>query len=171
MSNKLFDLSSTVGRSVRINRGGPESIVGKMLAVKPDHLVLQNEEGIVYIKTEHIKSISLDSKDYADILPPPDDNSLPQFIDQENFVSVLSQMEDRWVQINRRGPDKVEGILTSSDNEMCVLASGNEIVHVMNFHIRNISYAVPKQDDGKQKEQRGEEQQKDKQGDQGEAKK
>ncbi|MGO4274339.1 DUF2642 domain-containing protein, partial [Paenibacillus sp. TAF58] len=52
-------LGSLVGSEVRINRGGPDSIVGRLLSVHHDYLVVRMNDGtIVYIQLQHIKSIS-----------------------------------------------------------------------------------------------------------------
>ena len=50
--NKLI-LSPLVGSKIRVDRGGPESRYGRLLAVKDDHIVLYIEnEGIAYYKLQ-----------------------------------------------------------------------------------------------------------------------
>ncbi|MCA0755441.1 hypothetical protein KP806_10295 [Paenibacillus sp. N4] len=56
-----------VGKCVKINRGGPESLEGKLLAVKSDFYVLKTRKGIVYINADHVKSIT-EKKDNKDCL-------------------------------------------------------------------------------------------------------
>ena len=51
-------LLSFIGKTVKINRGGPESIVGRLIAVHADYIVLLTKDGIVYVNTAHIKSIT-----------------------------------------------------------------------------------------------------------------
>ncbi len=51
-------LQSLIGKNVKINRGGPDSIQGKLLAVKSDFLVLSTNEGVVYVASSHVKSIT-----------------------------------------------------------------------------------------------------------------
>ncbi|WP_423407073.1 hypothetical protein AABM38_14490 [Heyndrickxia sp. MSNUG] len=154
--DKMSRLSSMVGRTVRLDRGGPESRSGKVLAVQPDHLVLYNEaEGVIYYKTEHVKSVSLDTKDYSDLTPTAEGYINPTFIKEESFQSVLGNMKHRWVKINRGGPESVEGMLTEIYDDYLLLTVNNEIVSVFNFHIRSISYMSANQNNeaGKQENQ------------------
>ena len=42
-------LLSFIGKPVKINRGGPESMVGRLIAVHADYIVLLTKDGIVYV--------------------------------------------------------------------------------------------------------------------------
>jgi spore coat protein B len=140
--DKLAILSSLVGKIVRIDRGGPESRVGRLLAVKPDHLVIYCEgEGIVYYKNDHIKSISIDERENIKRLNQ-ENMFIPPFLDFDDFTTVLKNMTYRWVQINRGGPERLEGVLTDANDERILLVVKDEIVSVFNFHVRNISYLL-----------------------------
>jgi spore coat protein B len=159
--NHLYDLASMVGKAVRVNRGGPDAVKGKLLAAKSDHLVIHSEEnGVIYLKTEHIKSITVDAKDYSDLKPLPYDYVQPQFLDMEDFTTVMGNMQQRWVQVNRGGPEKIEGIMAYCNKDMATLVVGNELVHVINEHIRCVGYAVQQNND-KEKEEKGREAEKD----------
>ena len=151
---KHAELLDMVGMAIRVNRGGPEVIVGKLLAAKPDHIVVYTEGGAVYVKTKHIKSVTVNSKDYSDLMPLPCDYVQPKFIDEEDFEKVLEKMEGRWIQVNRGGPDKVEGILVKSCEDTSMVVAGNEVIHVMNYHIRSVSFAPQKQADDKEKDEK-----------------
>ncbi|MDD9269986.1 hypothetical protein ACFPES_23295 [Paenibacillus sp. GCM10023248] len=139
-------LELLVGKDVRVDRGGPESRLGKLLVVKDDYIVVYiKDTGNVYYKTEHIKSVSVDTRTIADtsvVIVDPDlpEPLLPPVIDGVDFIAVVKEMKFRWVQINRGGPEKIEGILTDVTDILVTLTVGSEIVRVMPFHIRNISY-------------------------------
>ncbi|MFS0784242.1 hypothetical protein [Bacillus sp. 1P06AnD] len=152
--DKLSRLSSMIGKTVRLDRGGPESRTGQVLSVQKDFLVLYNEkEGVIYYKTDHIKSVSVDAKDYSDLTPPTDDFVPPSFIQTDCFTSVLDNMKHRWVKINRGGPESVEGLLTEIFDDHLLLIINNELASVFNFHIRSISYSseAEKQEKSKDK--------------------
>lgn len=146
------NLDLLVGKLIRVDRGGPESRLGKLLAVKGDHLVVyinnDSEEGILYYKTDHIRSLSLDTRDVTDIPPvTTEETVLPNYFDEEDFASVMKNMKFRWVQINRGGHEKIEGVLIDATDELVTMINGNEVIHVLPFHIRNISYVIQKQND------------------------
>jgi spore coat protein B len=147
----MANLSSLVGRSIRVDRGGPESRLGKLIAVKDDHIVvfLKNdvEEGMLYYKTDHIKSLSLETRYVSAISDAYDESAALNYVDEPNFASIITHMKFRWVQINRGGPEKLEGVLIDATDDQITLISGNEIVQVLPFHIRNISYGIKKQND------------------------
>jgi spore coat protein B len=64
--NYLFKemTKSLLGKAIKIDRGGPESRIGKLLDIYDDHLVLLTEEdGVLYYNTNHIKSVTENAKD------------------------------------------------------------------------------------------------------------
>jgi spore coat protein B len=144
--DKMSRLSSMVGRTVKLDRGGPESRAGQVLDLQQDYLVLLNEqEGVIYYKTDHIKSLSSDAKDYSDLTPPVEGYVIPTYIKADSFNAVLGSMKHRWVKINRGGPESVEGLLTEIYDDYILLTNNNELVSVFNFHIRSISYKAVNQ--------------------------
>jgi spore coat protein B len=144
LMDENYNLSALVGRRVRIDRGGPESRSGRLISVKPDHAVVYVEgEGILYYKNSHIKSISLDARDYSDLNTLYDIPS--SYLDVETFDDVLRNLKYHWVQINRGGPEKVEGVLSDSYADRVLLIVNNEIITILKYHIRNISYGVSKE--------------------------
>ncbi|SFL54111.1 spore coat protein B [Paenibacillus sp. 1_12] len=144
------------GRIVRIDRGGPESKKGKLISAKDDHIVIDVEnEGMLYYKMDHIKSITLDARDVSDltgVVLPEEQSVLPKFIDAEDLNSVMDNMKYRWVQINRGGPEKTEGVLIEATVDLVRMVVGNEVVHILPFHIRNISYGLKKNDQDNNKD-------------------
>lgn len=134
-------LHSFVDRVVQIDRGGPESRVGKVLSVEEDHIaVLTEKDGVIYYNTHHIKSLTNNAKQgYNFELEIPADFD---YLKAGKFKEILNGLRHRWVQINRGGPEKLEGVLEEVTDDYIVVVSGEDIVRVSTFHLRNISYGV-----------------------------
>ncbi|WHY64635.1 hypothetical protein [Neobacillus sp. SuZ13] len=134
-------MKSLVGKIVKIDRGGPESRIGKLLDVYDDHLVLLTEDdGVVYYCTHHIKSVTENAKDQLTF-----DIEVPEEFDfkkADNFQGMLSSLMYQWVKINRGGPEKLEGVLGEVNNDYVSLINKEEIVRLSMFHIKNISYGL-----------------------------
>ena len=61
-------IHSLVDRVIKVDRGGPESRVGRLLAAEDDYFaLLHEEEGIIYYNTQHIKSVTYNSKSQLDL--------------------------------------------------------------------------------------------------------
>ena len=141
MNKKM--ILSLVDKVIKVDRGGPESRVGRLLAAHEDHITLLTEdEGIIYYKTQHIKSLTLNAKNESEF-----DFEVPRgfkFITAKDFKSVLEKLNHRWVKINRGGPETLEGIIVMDDvnDDFITIVSHEEIIKLSMFHIRNISYGV-----------------------------
>lgn len=142
-----------VGKTIKVDRGGPESRSGKLLAVFEDFFALLTEsDGVVYYKTNHVRSITESSKDDMKFgLKVP---SKFDFKTAENFVKLLESIRFQWVKINRGGPESFEGVLSDVNKHFASLIVKEEVVRVSMKHIRNISYGLvieksKKDDDGK----------------------
>lgn len=138
-------LATMLGKTVRVDRGGPESRMGKLLSAKDDHFVVYIEnEGMLYYKIDHIKSFSVDTRDVTDLVEAPQEEqeALPKYLDAPDFNAVLLSLKFRWVQVNRGGPEKIEGVLVDATDDKISLVKGEEIIQVVPFHIRSISYGI-----------------------------
>ncbi|WP_312473138.1 hypothetical protein [Neobacillus sp.] len=135
MMNQLVD------KTIRVDRGGPESRLGKLLAVFEDYFVLLTEsDGVVYYKTNHIRSITESSKDLMKF-----GLKVPEKFDYktaENFVKLLEAVRFQWVKINRGGPESLEGVLSDVNNHFASLIVQEEVVRFSMKHVRNISYGL-----------------------------
>ena len=130
-----------IGKVIRVNRGGPESRIGKLMDASDDHIALLTEdEGVVYYNTKHIKSLTdnVKGKMKFNIEDPIDF----EFKKADNFQDLLESLKLKWVKINRGGPEKVEGVITEVNKDFVVLIDNQEIVRLSMFHIKNISYGV-----------------------------
>ncbi|EFM11627.1 conserved hypothetical protein [Paenibacillus curdlanolyticus YK9] len=146
-------LNALIGKKVKINRGGPNSIVGRLLAVKSDYLVVATWEGIVYVKTAHIKSIteldgSSGSRSGGHSSGRSDGRTEgrtggrsrggKKFIDADNFTGVLKALNQHFVQVNWGGPEKVVGFLSEVKGDHILVVSDHKIIKIFILHIQSI---------------------------------
>ena len=125
-----------VGRNVKINRGGPDSVEGILLDIQSDYLVAVAEGGFVYVKNEHIKSITDTGKSGGAR------GSIVNPIAADNFLGVMNALQYRFVRVNRGGPEKLEGIIVDvNENYVILTVRGQEVVHVPVSHIKSITVA------------------------------
>ncbi|MEH7503597.1 hypothetical protein V7152_16555 [Neobacillus drentensis] len=130
-----------VGKTIRVDRGGPESRSGKLLAVFEDFFaILTEHDGVVYYKTYHVRSITESSKDDMKF-----GLKVPHKLDfkkAEKFRKLLESIRFQWVKINRGGPESFEGVLSDVNKHFASLIVNEEVVRVSMKHIRNISYGL-----------------------------
>ncbi|MEK5183594.1 hypothetical protein MKY27_00845 [Solibacillus sp. FSL R5-0449] len=132
---------SLVGKVVKIDRGGPESRVGMLLAVEGDYFVLfTKDDGVVYYKMQHVKSITLHAKGGLD--KGFEGNENVGYYQGEDFKSVITNFRHSWVKVNRGGPESLEGILNEVEDDYVTIFSKEEVIQLSMFHIRNISFGV-----------------------------
>lgn len=126
---------SLVGQSVKINRGGPDSVEGVLLSVQNDYLsVWTKDNKVVYISTTHIKSITATGKSGGV------QGAMASPIRSYNFASLLQALRYRYVQINRGGPEKLEGIVADANQSYLMLAvKGEEVVRIPIYHVKSVS--------------------------------
>lgn len=148
-------LQSLLNQVVKVDRGGPESRVGKVLSAQSDYFaLLTDEDGVVFYKLQHVKSITQDSKNEMKIKAevPKDFKKFESFLD---FRAVLNELRHKWIKINRGGPESVEGVLEEVFDDYITIVLNNEVIRVAMFHIRNVSYG--KKPEKKSEKQNGEE--------------
>ncbi|HEY8529332.1 MAG TPA: spore coat protein [Paenibacillaceae bacterium] len=133
------------GMEVRVNRGGPESVTGTLVASLNDVLVLKLPNGtVVYFNLEHVKSVT----------PLVNQNRtragavhalFPPWL---TFRGVLESFGHRFVQINQGGPEKVEGILAGVTGNAVTLVSGKEVIRIAIHHIRSVNLLTAQRKNG-----------------------
>lgn len=99
---------------------------------------------VVYYQTQHIKSITQDARKNLATVEPPENFD---FVQGENFRSILETMRYQWVKINRGGPERIEGILFEANDDYIVVIRNEEIVRLSMFHVRSLNYSVVKVED------------------------
>lgn len=130
-----------VGKIIRVDRGGPESRIGKLLAVHDDYFILlTKKDGVVYYKTNHIRSVTESSKDLMKLGIKVPKNF--EYKTAENFVKLLESIKYQWVRINRGGHEALEGVLNDVTKDIASLIVKEEVVRFSMKHIRNISYGL-----------------------------
>ncbi|MCH7322588.1 hypothetical protein LZ480_11865 [Solibacillus sp. MA9] len=136
MNKKM--LMSLVDKVVKVDRGGPESRVGKLLTAGDDHFVLLTEkDGIVYYRTQHIKSITHNTREGMEFnVEVPEDQT---YLLPTDFRSAVSNLHHQWVKINRGGPEMLEGIMDEVTDDYITIFSKDEIIRLAMYHVRNIS--------------------------------
>ncbi|ACT00071.1 hypothetical protein [Paenibacillus sp. JDR-2] len=125
------ELRNLVGEFVRINRGGPESLEGKLLAVKNDYLVLSTREGVVYVDLSHVKSVT-------GFATSKSGGTCTDYINANNFRGVVTALTKEFVQINWGGPEKVEGFLAEVQGNTALVVANNQVVYILVDHIKTI---------------------------------
>src|SRR4051794_24183696 len=104
----LPSLEPMIGRVVKVYKGGPESRVGRLLAVNDDHLALHSEEdGVLYYSLRHIKSIAEDTKEIADGA----NGEEVEFMNHGSIEDLLEDLIGRNIRLDRGGGESRSGRL------------------------------------------------------------
>lgn len=153
-------LSTMLGKEVRINKGGPHVKWGRLLDFSSNFIVLQSEEGVVYIHMEHVKSVT----EMLGVHPDATEvkyGEAPQYNKLESMDQVMGSLVNQWVRLNE-GPDKLEGALMESNADYVRMFAGKEMIFVPMFHIKSIMPIYKKVEenadnkDGQKEEQKNE---------------
>lgn len=135
MSMNGQGLRGLLGREIKINRGGPDSVQGTLMDVRWDYMAMSCKEGIVYVNETHVKSITETGRSGGNRAA-----ALGNPIPSNTFLGVMQALRFRRVQINRGGPEKVEGILADANQNQLVMALKNqEIVRIPMQHVKSVS--------------------------------
>lgn len=149
-AKQLTYFDSLVGKQVRVYREGPECKVGKLLAAKPDYIVVKTlEDQVVYYQTYHINSINQEPevkkpepKEDAKMMrlaPMPEVEEV-SYLEAENFADLLKQLQYKAIQIDRNGPESRCGLLLDVKSDyLVILTKKDGVVFYPFFHIRSIS--------------------------------
>jgi spore coat protein B len=145
-------LKSLVGKVVKVNRGGHDSRVGKLLGVEEDYFVLlTKEDGVLYFKSHHVKSLTDNTKKAFEF-----SLSVPRgftYTGGKVFTEVMNNLKYNWVTINRGGHEKYQGVLHDINDDYVTVIFNEEVIRVSTFHIKNISYDLKIEDSEKERKQ------------------
>ncbi|MED5020746.1 hypothetical protein P9847_26145 [Paenibacillus chibensis] len=149
------DLMGLVGQTVKINRGGPDMVEGVLLTVQNNYLAIwAKDKHIVYVSTAHIKSVTgTGQSGGAQGVASQSggarsggsrsggvQSAMARPIQAHSFVGLLQSLQYRHVQINRGGPEKLEGIIINANQNYLMLAvKGEEVVRIQNYHIKSVT--------------------------------
>lgn len=135
MSMNGQGMRGLLGREIKINRGGPDAVQGTLMDVRWDYMAMNCKEGIVYVNENHVKSITDTGRSGGNRSA-----ALGNPIPSNTFLGVMQALRFRRVQINRGGPEKVEGILADANQNQLVMALKNqEIVRIPLQHVKSVS--------------------------------
>ncbi|RBW69989.1 hypothetical protein [Bacillus taeanensis] len=123
-----------IGFQVQIHIGGKKKLVGRLLAVKDDHIVFYNNEDhtISYYKRHHVKKMVKDSKE------APLSVEQKEFIDVKRYNDLFNHLRLTWVQISCGGPNNVEGVLCKVLDDSVMLISNEELIYIPVYHIKHV---------------------------------
>ncbi|KQY91189.1 hypothetical protein ASD24_24050 [Paenibacillus sp. Root52] len=135
MSMNGQGMRGLLGREIKINRGGPDSVQGTLTDVRWDYMAINCKEGIVYVNESHVKSITDTGRSGGNR-----NAAMGNPIPSNTFLGVMQALRFRRVQINRGGPEKVEGILADANQTQLIMALKNqEIVRIPIQHVKSVS--------------------------------
>lgn len=157
-------MSDLIGKSVRLERGGPDKVEGKLLAIMTDVLAIQTQkEGIVYVNGDHVKTISesvipeiqiVKSAPVNTCLPVPEEE-VPPLVEAQNFRNLLSQLRHKLIRVNQGGPNSLLGVLIDvkpnfeSAEMITLLHDMKDYVHFPIYHVRSVTWIINQvRDDG-----------------------
>lgn len=130
-------IKGLVGENVKVNLRGPESRVGVLSLLGKDYLTLQLPHGeLVYYQLKHVKSLVRKVKEaqgeYGSCF----------YAEEDTFLDALNDLKYKWIKINRGGPECVEGLLSDIHDGNITLVNGDEVIYVINSHIKSVSQIV-----------------------------
>jgi len=138
-----------VGYNVKINRGGPDMVEGLLLAVNGEVLVVLSGNTVIYVNGIHVKSVTQISQGRTGGRTEGrtgrtgrtgmGGRSGTGIIMANTFAGVLRAMHQKFIQINRGGPEKLEGFLADTNNDFILLIVGREYVRIPIYHIRTVN--------------------------------
>ncbi|MEM5017853.1 hypothetical protein WKH31_16280 [Metabacillus indicus] len=142
-------LGSMQGKVVKVGRGGPESRTGQFLGGGDDYFaLLTKEDGVLYVHGQHLKSVTEMTKGGQSFEAAEGFSVLSG----TSFRDILTNLELTWVQINRGGPEKIEGVLNRVNEDHISVIVKDEIIRLPIFHIKSISSGAAAQSDAQTEE-------------------
>ena len=126
-------LEALINQRVQINNG-PESRTGYLLIANKSMIVLFTEEdGNVFFNMEHVKSIKAASSEENEC------SCEYEYDGALSFSGLFRGLNNKWVSINRAGPEAIEGVLVKGNNQFFTIINNEEAIRIHPFHIKSIS--------------------------------
>ncbi|WP_139017896.1 hypothetical protein [Bacillus andreraoultii] len=161
MANSEF-LKSLVGRDLNINgsssnkknknnkKKGPDAVSGELYDVKEDYLVVLSDDGAQYIRLNHIKTISENFFHNNDNKNQDNDSEYDfEIYEADTFNELLRKSRYKYCTVSSGGPNKVQGIIESVDDDFVNIVSENEYVQIPLYHVRMIDFSVQQNNNDK----------------------
>lgn len=124
-------LRRLIGKCVRINLVGDETIEGRFIAFCRDYIVLKTKDGVVYVNADQVESIEENGADRSGGQRPP-------FIRAANFRDLVEQFEDEFVKIKWGRRDKVKGFVTDVSGNIMTVVDNNRMIQIFIDKIKAI---------------------------------
>jgi hypothetical protein len=132
MNDFIEALQSLIGYWIDIYSRDHKWIRGKLVDVKHDHLVLEDEYGhVLYVNLLLIEGVSNQS---TQIQPEKFDCD---YINEKALHQLLDQFKHRWVTINCHNDQSYRGILSRVFEDYLVLINADQIYRIKNEAISN----------------------------------
>ena len=134
----LTYLTELVGRVIKVNKAGPDSRVGRLLAANENFLTLQTkDQQVVYYQLRHVKAVVEDTK--ANI-KPEDYPELNFDVASGTFAEVFTELLQGNVQINGGGPASRVGKLLAVNTEFLTLETKKDgLVMYSLEHVKSVN--------------------------------
>ncbi|MBX5437345.1 MAG: hypothetical protein IRZ33_09015 [Alicyclobacillaceae bacterium] len=151
----LSFMEESIGKTIQLERGGPDRLVGKLVAIMKDCIAVEiPEEGVVYVNSQHIKTISESVipevqvvRPAADPNAPVPEEEHPPLIEADSFDDLLSKLKHRLVRINHGGPNALQGVLIEQrPGVVTILHDMRDYVHYATYHIKSITWILNKRE-------------------------
>lgn len=137
--DKNVQIVSWIRRTVRIYTVGSNARQGRLLAVKPDYLVLHHDkQRITYYPLHYIHSIAIDSMETPELMKSQG-TAQTVFFDRDSFDDVFQCMKNQWIQVHNGGTVEIQGVLSDNLPDHILLVSQSEIIRVFKSHIQLVS--------------------------------
>lgn len=143
-------LSESVGKSVQLERGGPDKLQGTLRSIMSDCLAVETKnDGVVYVQSQHIKTISehvvtevqMTRTQPVDANAPVVEELHPPLVEADNFNDLLQKLNHRLVRVNHGGPNSLQGVLIGIHPDVVtVLHDMKDYVHYPIYHIKSIMW-------------------------------
>jgi hypothetical protein len=141
-------LRELIGRRVRIEAGATEQAVGRLLAARDDHLIVDDPQtGPAYYPLTRVKTVAVDARDGSPeekaVRPQPVGG--PDEAETDDLRGVLAGLQYRWVQIKLDRPGTtLQGVLVRASADQLLLVRDREIVWVNPAHMIRIALGTEK---------------------------
>ncbi|MCL6598230.1 MAG: hypothetical protein K6T81_05755 [Alicyclobacillus macrosporangiidus] len=144
-------MQDSIGKTIQLERGGPDRLIGKLVAIMEDCIALETaEEGVVYVNGHHIKTISEPvipevqvARSAAEENELPAVEEHPPLVEAANFEDLLGKLRHRLVRVNHGGPNALQGILIElRPGVVTILHEMKDYVHYPTYHIRSVTWIL-----------------------------
>lgn len=143
--DSIEKITKLIGTNVKVNLGGPESMLGELLTVRTDYLAINTEQdGVVYYQLRHVRGVAVNTE------ATPRTSERSAYYDDPQFIEVVRRLKHKKVKINRGGPESVQGVVSNIFDNHLELTTNNEVVFLSIFHIKSISQVSSNRGSGNQ---------------------